>query len=120
MGTTTTGKGRSIELLADVAEALREHRARQNAVRLAAREWDDPRIVFPNTLGRVNRRNCVVRDFRPHLEEAGVPQVRFHDLRHTAATLMLQHGVPIPTVSYVLGTKTQRRPSIVTLTSSRT
>lgn len=104
-GATKTGEGRTIELPSDVAEALHGHRALQNAERLAAKTWEDPRLLFPNRRGGVHRRNSVVRLFRCHLEEAGLPEVRFHDLRHTAATLMLKHGVPIPTVSHVLGHK---------------
>jgi integrase len=40
---------------------------------------------------------------KANLERAGLPRIRFHDLRHTAATLMLGAGVPIPTASHILG-----------------
>ncbi len=46
-----------------------------------------------------------LRELRSHLERAGLPRIRFHDLRHTAATLMLRAGVPIPTASHVLAYK---------------
>ncbi len=42
-------------------------------------------------------------EFKRHLAREGLPSVRFHDLRHTAATLMLRAGVPIPTASHILG-----------------
>jgi integrase len=46
----------------------------------------------------------VVRSLRHYLEEAGLPvDVRFHDLRHTAGTLALRQGVPLHTVSKMLG-----------------
>jgi hypothetical protein len=45
----------------------------------------------------------VSRHFRPTLKKAGLPTIRFHDLRHTAATLLLQEGVPVTVVSKMLG-----------------
>jgi integrase len=46
----------------------------------------------------------VVRSLRHYLEEAGIPlEVRFHDLRHTAGTLALRQGIPLHTVSKMLG-----------------
>ena len=50
----------------------------------------DPSLVFPNTRGKIRRRDSAVRSFKRYLEEAGIPtDVRFHDLRHTAGTLAL-------------------------------
>jgi integrase len=43
------------------------------------------------------------RSFRPLLDRAGLPRIRFHDLRHTAATLLLGHGVHLKIVSEMLG-----------------
>jgi len=49
-------------------------------------------------------RDSVVRSFKALLEEAGLPtDVRFHDLRHTAGTLALRQGLPLHTVSRMLG-----------------
>ena len=46
----------------------------------------------------------MVRSLRRFLEEADLPaEVRFHDLRHTAGTLALRQGVPLHTVSRMLG-----------------
>ena len=45
-----------------------------------------------------------MRSLRRLLTEAGLPgEVRFHDLRYTAATLAIKQGLPIPTVSKMLG-----------------
>jgi integrase len=44
-----------------------------------------------------------IRSFRPLLERAGLPRIRFHDLRHTAASIPLAHGVPTKIVSEMLG-----------------
>ena len=61
-------------------------------------------LVFSNELGRpVEVSNLTYRYFRPLLMKAGLPQVRFHDLRHTAATLMLGAEVDVKLVSEMLG-----------------
>jgi integrase len=64
----------------------------------------DSGLVFPNTRGQIRRRDSVMRSFRHHLKEAGLPiDVRVHDLRHTAGTLALRQGIPLHTVSKMLG-----------------
>jgi integrase len=66
--------------------------------------WMDPGLVFPNTKGKIRRRDSVMRSLRRFLKEAGLPvDVRFHYLRHTAGTLALRQGVPLHTVSRMLG-----------------
>ena len=73
---------------------------------MAAASWEDPGWVFPNTKGKVRRRASLMRSFRRVLGEAGLPpDVRFHDLRHTAATHALKAGRPIHEVSKMLGHK---------------
>ena len=63
-----------------------------------------PGLVFPNTKGKVRKRDSAVRSFKRYLEEAGIPSdVRFHDLRHTAGTHALRQGRPIHEVSKMLG-----------------
>ena len=102
-GETKTSEARTIRLPASVRDALERHRAMQAEEKLAAKGWEDPRLMFPNRRGGVHRRNSVMVIFRRHLEAAGLPKIRFHDLRHTAAVMMLNSGVPINVVSQVLG-----------------
>ena len=60
--------------------------------------------MFANVLGKpIEVSNLTHRYFRPLLEKAGLPLIRFHDLRHTAATLMLNARVDVKVVSEVLG-----------------
>ena len=84
-------------------DVLKGHRARQLEERMAAASWMDPGLVFPNTTGKIRRRDSVMRSLRRFLKEAGLPiDVRFHDQRHTAGTLALRQGVPLHTVSRML------------------
>jgi integrase len=50
----------------------------------------------------INPRN-LLRDYKKLLHTAGLPPIRFHDLRHTAASILLNQGVPVITVSRRLG-----------------
>ena len=61
-------------------------------------------LVFANEIGRpVEQGNLLCRSFWPLLSTAGLPRIRFHDLRHTAATLLLHQGVHPKVVSELLG-----------------
>ena len=59
--------------------------------------------VFPSTTGGPISPDSVLRMLHRVLKRAGLPRVRFHDLRHTFATLALQNGVDVKTVSGMLG-----------------
>jgi integrase len=85
--------------------ALREHRVRQAKDRIAVGpSWDDLGLVFTNEIGKpLDRSNVLRRSFHRLLKAAGAPRIRFHDLRHTAATLMLGRGVHPKVVSETLG-----------------
>jgi len=104
VSTTKTGQERRVGIGPRTVETLEAHRGRQRIERMAASSWHDPGLVFPNTKGKIRRRDSVVRSLKALLEEAGLPtDVRFHDLRHTAGTLALRQGLPLHTVSRMLG-----------------
>jgi integrase len=96
---------RRISLSAGARDALRHHRARQAAERLRLGPvWEDHDLVFANEIGKpLDAGNLLRRDFWRVLSKAGVPRCRFHDLRHTCATLLLQQGVHAKVVSELLG-----------------
>jgi integrase len=105
-GQTKTAKSRRQVLLSDVAvEALRRHAGRQgDECQAAGSLWQENGLVFANTVGgSLTTTNVTYRSFRPLLEAAGLPLIRFHDLRHTAATLLLGKGVHPKVVSELLG-----------------
>jgi len=86
---------RTVKLAAYATAALRTHRQRQLADRLAlGTDYAPYRLVFASHVGTPLLRRNVLRSFKAALALAGLPPtVRFHDLRHAAATLMLAAGV---------------------------
>ena len=95
---------RTIKLGSETVNVLTEHYKRQlDKSAGAGQRWQDHGLVFPSTVGTpINPRN-VLRTFRKVLNDAGLPKIRFYDLRHTAASLMLNHGVDVLIVSNRLG-----------------
>lgn len=98
---------RRIALSQDTVSLLRFHKARQAAARLeAGPAWQDGGWVFARPDGRPIDPNDVTRAFTRIIRAAGLHGVRFHDLRHTHATLMLTQGVHPKVVSERLGHST--------------
>jgi integrase len=85
--------------------SLTRHRELQDAERSESNgSWQDRGLVFPNTLdGYADYTNLMPRHFKPLLRRAGLPDIRFHDLRHTCATLLFTQGVHPKIVSEMLG-----------------
>lgn len=103
-GTKSEASNRRVALPAFVVDALRRHRALQREDRLASTYWADPDLVFSTTIGTPIHRRNVVRWWHYLTEvRAGVGRRRFHSSRHTAATVMLNAGVPLEVVSATLG-----------------
>ena len=96
---------RGVHLPHSAVGALVRHREIQDAERSGANgSWQDRGLVFPNTIGGyADYTNLMPRHFKPLLKKAGLPDIRFHDLRHTCATLLLTKGVHPKIVSEMLG-----------------
>lgn len=91
---------RQVDLPAFAVVVLSEHRRRM----LAEGHYRSDGLVFCNTEGGPIRKSGLRRrSFEPLLKKAGLPRIRFHDLRHTAATLALQEGVHPKIVQEMLG-----------------
>ena len=106
LGEPKTAKGRrKIKLTARATAALRVHRRRQLEERLQkAALWRDQGLVFAFESGTlINPTNLRKRSFASLLERAGLSKIRFHDLRHTCATLLLGRGVHAKYVQELLG-----------------
>lgn len=101
-----TAKSKRTIRLSDMAlKALKGHRLRQAEERLKVGElWHDLDLVFCTEIGTpLNQSNVRNRSFYPILEKAGIRRIRFHDLRHTCATLLLSQGVHPRIVQEQLG-----------------
>lgn len=95
---------RTISLDTSTVRLLRSHRAAQLQDRLrAGSAWADNDLVLTQRDGTPLSPHAVSMAFPRAAKAAGVPCIRFHDLRQTHATLLLQNGVPIRTVSQRLG-----------------
>jgi len=101
---TKSGKGRRIDLSQSVLEALRRHRTRQNEERLESASWKDHGLIFPSIKGTpTNSKNLYYRSFKPILKGAGLPDIVFHELRHTCATIRFMKAQHPKRVSGLLG-----------------
>jgi len=88
----TESSRRNISIDNDTVEVLRKHKKKQAAMRLKAEFWQDHDLVFCTRNGLPIRHRNLVRNFKEYIKRAGVPEIRFHDLRHTHATLCLTNG----------------------------
>lgn len=103
----TAKSRRQVTLTKTAIAALRRHRARQIEERLrAGAAWQDSGLVFTDEIGGPLTGSGVTHAFQRILHAAGLPRIRFHDLRHTAATLMLGRGVHPKIASEMLGHST--------------
>lgn len=104
--TTKTKSGeRRLQLDDDLVALLREHRrVQEEEAALLGERWGNTLgLVFVNESGSPIHFSNLVQHFKRVLKAAKLPVIRFHDLRHTAATLMLAERVPLVTVSKILG-----------------
>jgi integrase len=98
------GKGRSIELTQSAADTLRSHLQRQlKEIEALGDEYQDQGLIFPGEKGQPMRPWTLTRKLQRMLERAALPHIRFHDLRHTCATLLLSKGVHPEFVQELLG-----------------
>lgn len=102
--TKTERSRRALVMPPIVINALCAHRGRQAVERLAAGErWVDLDLVFPSERGTLADGPNVTHRFHKLLTRAGLPAMRFHDLRHACASLLLVQGVHPRVVMETLG-----------------
>jgi integrase len=95
---------RTVSIDAETVRLLRAHKSRQFEDRLAALDWAAFDLVFCSQIGTPLMRRNVLRAFKLAVGRAGLPEsIRFHDLRHAHATLLLRAGVALKTASARLG-----------------
>lgn len=97
-------KSRNITLPPFIIKLLQEHKAMQNQWRLlAGSSWDNSNHVFSNQLGGHLAHVTVSTNYKKIVKSIGLPDARFHDLRHSYAVAALQSGDDIKTVQENLG-----------------
>lgn len=104
----TARSRRTIHLPGSLVDVLRQHRKRQAAERLAFGEgwggrWADEELVFTTSIGSALDPNRVNRQVQQIAIDAGLGKWTPHELRHSAASLLIAQGVPLKTISEMLG-----------------
>jgi integrase len=102
----TDAANRTISLTTHAIASLRNHRTATLEQRIWLGEvWqgDGDGYVFPNQVGGQLQHSTVERAFAKLIKRADLPLIRFHDLRHTAASLLLNAGVEVTEVERILG-----------------
>ena len=95
---------RTIALPTPLLAALKAHRVRQLQERLfAGSRWQDMGLAFASQIGSPLEPRNLIRSFKGALKKGRVRDTRFHDLRHSAASLMLAQDVPMRVVMELLG-----------------
>jgi integrase len=100
---TSAGR-RAVPLDDSLIALLRSHRARQAQEKLrAGQAYSDEGYVLSDELGEPYHPDWVSKRFDKAVKSTGLPRIRPHDTRHTAASLMLGSGVPTKVVADLLG-----------------
>jgi integrase len=99
---------RMIQIGPESLHQLEQHRKHQDREKIRG-GWNENDLVFPSVTGDPTDQRALHKIFKRLLIKANLPEIRFHDLRHTAATLMLLNGIPLIVVSRRLG---HSKPSV--------
>lgn len=98
------GKTRTLTLAPSVLQLFRLQKLKQNGLRVNAGElWEEHNLVFSNQCGGYLSYRTVYDCFKRVVVKIGAPATRFHDLRHTYATMAIRAGDDIKTVQENLG-----------------
>ncbi|WAX80030.1 tyrosine-type recombinase/integrase [Streptomyces sp. KMM 9044] len=102
--TKTRASERRIALPTECIHSLKKHQERQDREReTAGPDWRDNSLVFTTPTGRPLDPANLTRCFRSFLNRGGLRRIRFHDLRHSTATLLLEQGVDLVVIKELLG-----------------
>lgn len=103
---------REVKLGQRTLDRLAEHKRQQELQKAAIGErWQEHGLIFPNSLGKPMSCENMCTEFKRILKANGLPDIRFHDLRHTSISFLLGMGTPINTVQRRAG---HSRASITT------
>ncbi|WP_221088240.1 tyrosine-type recombinase/integrase [Deinococcus aquaedulcis] len=106
LGPPKWGSARTLSITDTTMTVLRLHRIRQDEERMAQDEaYVDNGLVFPTLLGSYTNHENVRRAFNGLIRKAGVPRIKVHGMRHTAASAMIRAGLDVVHVAGILGHK---------------
>ena len=95
---------RSVKVGPGLLEQMRgQARQDDDLRRMAKGNWEEHDLVFPSMAGTPLDGDSLSKQFRRLVARAGLPGMRLHDCRHTAASIMLSHGIPPVIVAGILG-----------------
>lgn len=105
LGTTKNNKTRAVAISKETMELLRRLKVEQNKLKLSqGTAFNDQGYIFTKKNGGpLQLNNIGENEFNKMIKEAKVKQIRFHDLRHTAITLMLEQGIHYKVVAERVG-----------------
>jgi len=97
---TKTKSGRRHILVGPLAVTLlKDHREKKERQKvLSGNCWQEHGMIYTTSIGTYIDQTKVSRAFKQILREAGLPAIRFHDLRHTSIAILLENGTPVNTV----------------------
>lgn len=103
--TLKNGKCRTVKPAPFVFERLKKVRAEQakNKLKYGENFSNPDNLVFTDELGHHIGAECLLKCFKVRVKHIGLPEMRFHDLRHTWVVIQLQNGVNVKTVSEMAG-----------------
>lgn len=102
--TKTDSSNRTIAISGICFDLLKQWRAEQGKMRLALGDkWNGSENIFTTDDGKIMNPTTCPKWFSEFLRKHGFPHIRFHDLRHTFATLLISYNVDVKTVSHKLG-----------------
>ncbi len=102
--TKTRAGRRMINLGQGTLSQLKAHRERQQKLKATAGEqWQEHDLIFTTGIGTFLDQSRVSKEFKSLLKSAGLPSIRFHDLRHTSISFLLGMGTPVNAVQHRAG-----------------
>lgn len=99
---TKSGK-RAIELPGFLLAVLKDYQVEQAARREGVEQWEERGLVFPNQKGGYLHPVHMGEVFRKMLADAGLPAIRFHDLRHSAASILIKANTNSKVIQELMG-----------------
>ena len=100
----TRNSKRNLKIGSHTQALLKEHKVEQNKTRLAAGEyWENHDLVFANDVGGPLWPTNISTEWKKFLADNQIRHIRFHDIRHTCAHLLLEDGTPVEGIQQTLG-----------------